>query len=153
MRKQREDLKKIIYVRFIERRKQITQEERIKKLEAELAGLREEVKKTRKANVWKKVKENFRTELESFNWVHEHSFTNVNGERIESNRNMRETEHISQAIGTIVRVVLKRKGISWLEDEDKEKAMKITEEILKIMENERRNKNEKPKEKHIKETT
>lgn len=115
----------------------MTQEERIKNLESELASLREEFKKMRKANVWKKVKENFRTELDSFNWVHKHCFTDADGKQIESNQSMLEAEHISQAIGTIVRVTLKRKGLIYLEDTDEEKASEITRQILKIMEEER----------------
>lgn len=115
----------------------MTQEERIKKLENELVGLREELKKTRKANVWKRVKENFRSELDSFNWVYEHSFANVDGELVECNRSMTETGYISQAIGTIVRVTLKRRGLNCLEDTDEEKAVEITRQILKIMEKER----------------
>ena len=117
----------------------MTQEERIKKLENEISVLKDELKKTRKANVWKRVKENFRSKLESFNWVYEYSFMNADGEGGECNRSMTETGYISQAIGTIVRVTLKRRGLNYLEDSDEEKAIEITKQILEIMEKERRN--------------
>lgn len=118
----------------------MTQEDRIKKLESEISTLKEELSKNRKANVWKNVKDKFKNELNSFNWVYKHSFTNCNGEPIESVTNMVETDKISQAIGTIVRVTLKRRGVVYLEDSDEEKAAEITKQILEIMEKGRKNK-------------
>ncbi len=116
----------------------MTSEERISKLESELSNLKEELKRNRKANVWKRVKDKFTDELNSFNWTYTHNFTNYKGDLIEYKNDMCEGDHISQAIGTIVRVVLQRKGLNYLENEDEEKATNITKKILEIMINERK---------------
>lgn len=114
----------------------MTQDERIRNLEQEVLSLKQELKSTRKANVWKKVKDKYTKELNSFDWIHKHSFTDYEGKLIEHTSNMNESYHISQAIGTIVRVVLKRKGINYFEEKDMYKAEKITKEILEIMKRE-----------------
>lgn len=114
----------------------MTQEERIANLENELSNLKEELNKNRKANIWKKVKDKFESDFNKFNWIHTHTFTNYSGEKVTHKKDMIESYHISQAIGTIVRITLKRKGLNYLEEQDKEKAEKITKEILEIMERE-----------------
>ena len=50
---------------------------------------------------------------------------------------MYEKYNLSQAVGTIIRITLKRKGVNYLEDQDKEKAENITKQILEIMKKER----------------
>lgn len=118
----------------------MTQEQRIETLENEIANLKEELKRNRKANVWKKVKDKFTKEFNSFNWVYTQKITDCNNEElIIDNRNIDESYHVSQAIGTIVRIVLKRKGLVYLEDEDTEKAERITKQILEIMRKEQTN--------------
>ena len=114
----------------------MTQEQRIETLESEIANLKEELKRTRKINVWKKVKDKFTKEFNSFNWIHIHNTTSYNEEPITYKRNIDESYHVSQAIGTIVRILLKRKGLNYLEDEDTEKAERIIEKILAIMKEE-----------------
>lgn len=116
----------------------MTQEERIYELEKEISSLKEELRKNRKANIWNNVKGKFIEELESFNWIDEWSFKNNKGEIIEHNNKINETHNISSAIGTIVRVTLKKKRLNYLEENDEEKATYITKKILEIMENERR---------------
>ena len=116
----------------------MTQEERIINLEKEVSRLKEELNKNRKANVWKKVKDKFSQEINSFNWTHVHKTTGYNGEELVFKTDMTEGHHLSQALGTIVRVTLKRKGLNYLEEIDTEKAEKITRQILQIMKNERR---------------
>lgn len=111
----------------------MTSDERIEKLENELANLKEELARNRKANVWKKVKDKFIKEFNEFNWTYKYNFTNYKGEPIEFVSDMNETYHISQAIGTIVRVVLKKKGLNYLEAEDEKKATVITKKVLEIM--------------------
>lgn len=120
----------------------MTQEERINKLESEIFNLKEELKKNRKANVWKKVKDKFTDDFNSFNWTHIHSFTNYDGVENTFKSEMIESYHISQAIGTLVRITLKRKGLNYLEESDSEKAEKITKEILEIMKKEGSDTNE-----------
>ena len=111
----------------------MTVEERISDLENEISNLKEELNKNRKANVWKKVKEKFNKEMNSFNWTYKYNCTNCDGELIKYENYMNETYHISQAIGTIVRVVLQKRRLDYLESEDEEKAINITKKILEIM--------------------
>ncbi|MCI8397467.1 MAG: hypothetical protein HFJ52_07675 [Clostridia bacterium] len=110
-----------------------TKEERIEKLEQEVLNLKEELKRTRKANVWKKVKNKFENDFNNFNWTYEWNSKNCYNEPISTKREMNESYHISQAIGTLVRIVLQKKGLNYLEESDMEKAEKITKEILEIM--------------------
>ena len=114
----------------------MTQEERIHNLEQEILNLKEELRSTRKANVWKKVKNKFANEFGSFNWIHRHAFTDCNNTPKECITQMNESYHISQAIGTLVRITLKKKGLNYLEESDLTKAEKITKEILEIMKRE-----------------
>lgn len=123
----------------------MTQEERIKQLEQEVFNLKEEVQKNRKANVWKKVKDKFVKDFDNFNWTYEWHSTNCAGEPLCIKRDMNESYHISQSIGTLVRIALKRKGLNWLEQEDEERAKEITEKILEIIKKEREITNEKTK--------
>lgn len=115
----------------------MTQEERIANLEQEISVLKDELKRNRKANVWKKIKDKFENDFNSFDWVYIHNTTNCCGEPITFKRDMIERYHVSQAIGTLVRITLKRKGLNYLEEQDIQKAEKITEEILSIMMNEK----------------
>lgn len=115
----------------------MTQEQRIINLENEISNLKEELKKNRKANVWKKVKDEFGSELNNFNWTDVWSFTRNDGETISRETNINETEKISQSIGTLVRITLKRKGLNYLEEADLPKAENITRQILEIMKKER----------------
>lgn len=115
------------------------QEERIKNLEQEVLNLKEELKRTRKANVWKKVKNKFENDFNNFNWMRIETITNYKNEKIEHKTYMNENYHISQAIGTLVRITLKKKGLNYLEESDTEKAEKITKEILEIMKKEKEN--------------
>ena len=114
----------------------MTQDERIANLEQEIRNLKEELKSTRKANVWKKVKNKFVEDFNSFNWIDKHTFTNCDDVLMEHKKQMNESCHISQAIGTLVRITLKRKGLNYLEESDINKAEKITKEILEIMKRE-----------------
>lgn len=114
------------------------QEQRIKSLENEVTLLKEEIKKNRKANVWKKVKDKYSKELDSFNWTHIHKMIGCDGKEIVYKKEMFENYHISQAIGTLVRATLKRKGLNYLEETDSQKAEDITRQILEIMQKERR---------------
>ena len=116
----------------------MTQDERIATLEREILGLKEELRKNKKATVWKKVKENFREEFDSFNWIDEFNFTNTDGKLITHKSGMNESYNISQAIGTLVRIASKRKSINHLEESDFDRAIKMTQQILEIMKNERR---------------
>ena len=115
----------------------MTQEERIINLENEVSSLKEELNKNRKANIWKKVKDKFSQEIKSFNWTYIHKTTGYNGEELVFKTDMFEEHCLSQALGTIVRVTLKRKRLNYLEEIDTEKAEKITKQILEIMKNER----------------
>ncbi len=114
----------------------MTQEERIASLEQEVMNLKDELRRTRKANVWKKVKNKFSSDFNSFNWTYVHMFTNCNNEKITHKKDMNESYHISQAIGTLVRITLKKKGINYLEEGDEIKVEKITKEIIEIMKKE-----------------
>ena len=67
----------------------MTQEQRIINLENEILNLKEELKKTRKANVWKKVKDKFCTEFDSFNWEDMWRFTNCDGKEIVNKKYMK----------------------------------------------------------------
>lgn len=120
----------------------MTNEERITQLESEVLALKEDMKRNRKANVWKKVKDKFSSELTSFDWVDIHEITRCDGTPITFKQNMIESYHIQQAIGTLVRIALKRKGLNYLEETDKEAAEEMMKEILEIMKK-RRNTNEK----------
>ena len=120
----------------------MTNEERIAQLESEVLALKEDMKRNRKANVWKRVKDKFSSEFNSFNWVDTHKIMRYDGEPITFKHNMIENYHIQQAIGTLVRIVLKRKGLNYLEETDEQEATEIMREILEIMK-ERRNTNEK----------
>lgn len=111
----------------------MTQEERIQKLEEELTSLKDELKRNKKANVWKKVKDKFSKEFNSFDWVDIFNTTNFDGNPITFTKSMNEAYHISSAIGTLVRITLQRKGLNYLKECDEEKAEKITKEILEIM--------------------
>lgn len=121
----------------------MTQEERITSLEQEILALKDELRKNRKANVWKKVKDKFSEEFASFSWVDVYNSVNCDGNPLRFTRNMNENYHISQAIGTLVRITLQRKGVNYLEESDEEKAEKITKEILEIMKKEKVIRNEK----------
>lgn len=115
----------------------MTSEERILNLEKEIANLKEELNKNKKANVWKKVKDKFSSDFNSFNWTHIHNTTDYNGNSLTFQRSMNESDKISTAIATIVRVSIKRKGINYLQLEDEERATDITRQILEIIKNER----------------
>ncbi len=120
----------------------MTNEERIAQLESEVFALKEDMKRNRKANVWKKVKDKFSLELNSFNWVDIHETTRYDGKPITFKQNRLESYHIQQAIGTLIRIALKRKGLNYLEETDEEEATEMMKEILEIMKK-RRNTNEK----------
>lgn len=120
----------------------MTAEERIAQLESEVLTLKEDMKRNRKANVWKKVKDKFTAELNSFDWVDIHKTTRYDGEPITFKHNMIENYHIQQAIGTLIRITLKRKGLNYLEEKDEKEATEMMKEILEIM-RKRRNTNEK----------
>ena len=109
----------------------MTQEERIASLEQEVLTLKDELKRNRKANVWKKVKDKFSEEFTSFDWVDIFNTVDFEGKPLSFNKNMSESYHISQ-----------RKGINYLENCDTEKAEKITKEILEIMKKEKVIRNE-----------
>lgn len=113
----------------------MTLEERIKKLENELAVLKHEGKK---GNVWKQVKEEFQKDFNSFSWVDEWSFTDKNGNVNNCSWDMEETQNVSSAIGTIVRITLKKKRLDRLEESDREVTTSIVKDILEIMKRERR---------------
>lgn len=115
----------------------MTQDERIMNLEQEVLNLKEELRRTRKANVWKKVKDKFINDFNSFNWRYEWHSINCKEEPISIKNDMNESYHISQAIGTLVRITLKKKGLNYLEESDVDKAEKITKEILEIMKREK----------------
>lgn len=112
---------------------ELTKEERIEKLEQEVLTLKEEIKRTRKANVWKKVKNKFESDFNNFNWMRIETITDYKNKKIEHKTYMNENYHTSQAIGTLVRIILQKKGLNYLEESDMEKAEKITKEILEIM--------------------
>lgn len=76
----------------------------------------------------------------SFDWTDEWSTTGCEGQPISFKREMNESYHIAQAIGTLVRITLKKKGLNYLEENDMNKAEKITKEILEIMKIEQVNK-------------
>lgn len=115
----------------------MTQEQRIINLENEISKLKEELKKNRKANVWKNVKNKFEEDFRSFDWTDVWSFTRDDGETISRETNINETEKISQSIATIVKISLKKRSINYLEEQDEEKATNITKQILEIMKKER----------------
>jgi len=114
----------------------MTEQERIENLEKEVLSLKEELRSSRKADVWKEVKNQFADEFNSFNWIYRHTFTNCNGLVMEHRNDMNESYHISQAIGTLVRIVLKRKRLNYLEESDTDKAKRITKGILEVMKKE-----------------
>ena len=114
-------------------------EQKVKYLENEVEYLKNELKRTRKANIWKKVKDKFANEFNSFNWIYVRHTINCDEEPIVFKDNMNESYHVQQAIGTIVRITLKRKGLNYLEEKDIEKAEKITKEILAVMKREEEN--------------
>lgn len=120
----------------------MTQEERIKNLEQEVKSLKDELKRNRKTNVWKKVKDKFSKEFNSFDWVDIFNTTRYEGSPITFTKYMYEGYHISSAIGTLVRITLQRKGLNYLKECDEEKAEKITNEILEIMKKEKVTRNE-----------
>lgn len=115
----------------------MTQEERIVSLEQEVLILKDELRKTRKANVWKKVKDKFSEEFTNFDWVDIFNTVDCEGRPLRFTKNMNESYHISQAIGILVRITLQRKGVNYLEECDEEKAEKITKAILEIMKREK----------------
>lgn len=115
----------------------MTQEQRIINLENEISNLKEELNKNRKANVWKKVKDKFSAEFNSFNWTFVHKTTDYKGKELVFKHDRVESYHISQAIGTIVRITLKRRGLNYLEETDLQKAEEITKQILEIMKKEK----------------
>lgn len=114
----------------------MTQEERIANLEQEICNLKEELRSTRKANVWKKVKDKFTKDFNYFNWTYVSNIVDYASRPIEFRDFKNESYHISQAIGTLVRITLKKKGLNYLEEGDIDKAEKITKEILEIMKRE-----------------
>ena len=111
----------------------MTQEERIKKLEDELLSLRKELSRNKKINVWREIKSKFETEFNSFDWEYVHTTTDCNENPVEFRQQMTETYNISQALGTLVRIALKRRGLNYLEEDDKEKAEMLITNILKIL--------------------
>lgn len=116
----------------------MNEKEEIETLKKRIEVLELKDKEKRKANIWKEVKEKFTKELDNFNWIHIHTYRNIEGHLITNEKSMIENYHVSQAIGTIVRVVLKRKGLVYLEEKDREKAENIARQILEIMEKERK---------------
>lgn len=83
-----------------------------------------------------KVKDKFADEFNSFDWIDIFHTINCYNEPITIKKNKNESYHIQQAIGTVVRITLKRKGLNYLEEKDMEKAERITKEILAIMKRE-----------------
>lgn len=111
----------------------MTQEERIQKLEDELFSLRKELNRNKKINVWREIKSKFENDFNSFDWEYVHCTTDCNENPVEYRKKMTETYNISQAIGTLVRISLKRRGLNYLEEDDKEKAEILITNILKIL--------------------
>jgi len=111
-------------------------EQRIAILEQEVIKLKDELAAKRKANVWKKIKNKHSKEFRSFDWTEIHKTTNYKSEPIQFEKYMSEEYHISQAIGTLVRITLKKTAINRLEETDEEKAESITQQILEIMKKE-----------------
>lgn len=114
----------------------MTENERIVALEKEVSNLKEELQRTRKANVWKKIKRKYEKDFDNFNWTDKWNITDYNGEAI-SFDNFRNVSYcIPQAIGTLVRITLKKKSLNSLDEQDFEKADRITKDIIEVMKRE-----------------
>lgn len=114
----------------------MTQDERIIALEKEVSNLKEELQRTRKANIWKKVKRKYEKDFDKFSWIDKWNSTDCNGKSI-SFENFRNVSYcMPQAIGTLVRIALKKKSLNSLEEQDFEKADRITKNIIEIMKRE-----------------
>lgn len=111
-------------------------EQRIAILEQEVIKLKDELAEKRKANVWKKIKNKYSEDFRSFNWTEIHNLTNCESNPIQLKKYLNEEYHISQAIGTLVRITLKKTAVNRLEETDEEKADNITKQILEIMKKE-----------------
>lgn len=111
-------------------------EQRIAILEQEVIKLKDELAEKRKANVWKKIKNKYSEDFRSFNWTEITHTVNCESAPIQFKQYMSEEYHISQAIGTLVRITLKKTAVNRLEETDEEKADNITKQILEIMKKE-----------------
>ena len=114
----------------------VENEQRIAILEQEVIKLKDELAEKRKANVWKKIKNKYSEDFRSFNWTEIHNLTNCESNPIQLKKYLNEEYHISQAIGTLVRITLKKTAVNRLEETDEEKADNITKQILEIMKKE-----------------
>lgn len=87
--------------------------------------------------MWKKVKDKHKEEFKSFDWIDIFNTTDSNERPVTFKHYMNEEHHTAQAIGTLIRITLKRKGINYFEESDIPRIEKMTKEILEIMKKER----------------
>ena len=113
--------------------RQITEKEQIEELKKRIEVLERKNKENAKANIWKDIKEEFGEEFDKFRWIDKWSFTNCNNKLITHEKEMNNKHEVESAIGTLIRCALRKRRITLLEEEDKEKARNITKTILEIL--------------------
>lgn len=117
----------------------MTDKERIIKLEKEVNNLKEQINKNKKSDIWNEVKKQFKNEFESFNWEDVWNCIDVKGNYQEITRSINETDKIEMVIRTIIKIVLKKRKLNTLTENDKNIMIDITKQILEIMTKEREN--------------
>jgi hypothetical protein len=115
----------------------MTDTERIIKLEKEISNLKEQISKNKKSDVWNEVKKQFKNEFESFNWEDVFKFTDYKGKYQETVTPINESYKIETSIRTIIKIVLKKRKLNTLTENDKDIMIDITKQILDIMTKER----------------
>lgn len=113
-----------------------SEKEIIQELERRIAFLEQERKLNRKASVWGDIKNELDNDFNTFKWTDKWSYQNCNDELIQREEEYNEANTVSSAIGTLVRCTLKKKRIALLEEDDKAKATRIAQGIIKIMKDE-----------------
>lgn len=117
----------------------MTDKERIIKLEEEVNNLKEQINKNKKSDIWNEVKEQFKNEFESFNWEDVWKFIDYKGNYQEIVTPINESYKIETSIRTIIKIVLKKRRLNTLTENDKNIMIDITKQILEIMTKEREN--------------
>ena len=90
-----------------------------------------EIQKPKKESTWKKVKREYEGEFKKFDYIDRWEFLNFNHELIVKDTPIRAEYLMSNAIGTLARIVYKVKSVKDL-DVDYEELKGFVDKILKV---------------------
>jgi Ni,Fe-hydrogenase III component G len=92
----------------------------------------EEMKNKKQESVWSKLKKEYSEEFQKFNYIEHWEFTNIAGEFCEHNKEVKAEYPMSNAIGTLLKIIYKVENVKKI-DAEYDEVKNIVDGIIKVL--------------------